>query len=83
VASAAVPAGRRPRTLIGLVAAHAPAFRSAGRRLAAAARGHAVSVAAFAAVDYGAFGIGAAHHAAGWIVTGLSAMVLDFLIRGE
>ena len=30
----------------------------------------------------GSFGFSAGHHAAGWIVTGVSVLLLDFQVRG-
>ena len=60
-------AGRK-RTRPGAVAA-----------VVAKAREHVVTVAALASVDLGAF-----HtcQAAGWIVTGVSLLALDFAVRG-
>ena len=81
--TAALPRVRR--SLLGKLAVAAVArqrTRSAAGRLAAAAakaREHVVTFAALASVDIGAFHICAA---AGWIVTGLSLLALDFAVRG-
>ena len=79
--TAVVPGGRR--SLLGQVAAAVAGLRGrpAGRlaALAAVARQHVVTAAALASVDFGAF---RASGAAGWIVSGVSALVLDFAVRG-
>ena len=80
---AAVTAGRR--SLLGKTAAYAAArkrTRTGAGKLAAVvarAREHVVTFAALASVDMGAFHICSA---AGWIVTGLSLLALDFAVRG-
>ena len=84
---AAVTAGRQ--SLAGKAASYAAARKrtrvSAGTVAAAVAkaREHVVTFAALASVDLGAF------HAplhlggfAGWIVTGVSLLALDFAVRG-
>lgn len=48
-------------------------------QLAAKAREHVVTVAALASVDIGAFHGG---QVAGWVVTGLSLLALDFAVTG-
>ena len=73
------------RSLLGKTAAAGVARRRtrvAAGKLAAAvakAREHVVTFAALAAVDTGAFHI---CPAAGWIVTGVSLLALDFAVRG-
>ena len=47
--------------------------------LLAAARDHVVTVAALVSVDIGAFHGG---QVAGWVVTGVSLLALDFAVRG-
>lgn len=84
MASPAVPA-----TLIGKLAArrHPAAItgrlvsraRARAARLAAAVREHGTTVAAFAAVDLGAF---QAWRPAGWITLGVLALVFDWQVRG-
>ena len=70
---------RGRRSLIGELAGALPGVRSLAARILPLIREHAVSVAAFAAVDYGAFGLS---RYAGWIVTGVSVLLLDFTVRG-
>jgi hypothetical protein len=79
VATAAFPRGRR--SLIGRLAAAAGdgRARKAAAAVVAAAREHLPTLAAFAAVDYGAFQAAAA---AGWIVTGVTVLLLDWKVRG-
>lgn len=81
-----------PVTLIGKLAARRRQAAGAGPRrvsglarvaalcspVVAAAREHGPTIAAFAAVDLGAF---EASGPAGWIVTGLSVLFLDWKIR--
>lgn len=67
-ASAAVAARRRARGAAGRVAV-----------FAAKAREHVVTTAALVSADVGAFHI---CQAAGWIVTGVSLLALDFAVRG-
>ena len=78
---AAVTAGRR--SLLGKAASAVGARKRAkpGRLAAvvAAVREHVVTVAALASVDVGAFHGG---QVAGWIVTGVSLLALDFAVRG-
>ena len=76
MASAAIPRGR---SLIGSLADAAPAIGRAVSRAMPFVREHAVTVAAFAAVDWGCWDAG---RVAGLIVTGVSALVLDWLVRG-
>jgi hypothetical protein len=82
VVTAALPRPRR-RSLIGKAAAALAARRSGkpGKlaALAAVARQHVVTAAALASVDFGAFHAGLV---AGWIVTGVSLLVLDFAVTG-
>jgi uncharacterized MAPEG superfamily protein len=80
----AAVAASRPGTLIGRLAAlRVPRAgrrtRSLAARAAAAAREHATTLAAFAAVDLGAF---EASRPAGWIVTGLSLLIVEWKVRG-
>lgn len=76
-----------PVTLLGKLAARRHQAALAGRRvavpawaarLAAAAADHVTTLAAFAAVDLGAF---QAWRPAGWIVTGLSLLVFEWKVR--
>ena len=75
--------GRSRRSLLGqLLAAVAVALPRARGLLAAAVpavREHLVAFAAFTAVDYGAF---TAWHSGGWIMLGVSVLLLEFKIRG-
>ena len=66
---AVVTAPGARRSLLGKVSA----------ALAAAARQHVVTVAALTSVDIGAFHAGPV---AGWIVTGVSLLALDFAVTG-
>lgn len=81
MAAVAVAPGRR--SLLGKVsAALSTRKRTRPGRLAAVAakaREHVVTVAALVSVDIGAF-----HgcQVAGWVVTGLSLLALDFAVRG-
>jgi hypothetical protein len=71
-----------PRSLLGKVAGSLGRSVRARRRvaaLAAAVREHCVTVAAFGAVDYGAF---QASHVAGWIVGGVLLLIADWKIQG-
>lgn len=85
VADVADAAAAGSGSLLGkTLAFHAPRRRSLGlRKLAAAAapavREHVATFTAMAAIDMGAF---QASTAAGWIVTGLSVLVLDWKIQG-
>jgi hypothetical protein len=76
MASAAVPGGR---SLVGSLIASAPGFRRLAARVRPLIREHAGTVAAFTAVDYGAFGMS---RYVGWIVTGVTILLLDFMVRG-
>jgi hypothetical protein len=84
VVTAALPRPRR-RSLFGKASAAIAARRArAGRpgklaALAVIARQHVVTAAALASVDFGAFHAGPA---AGWIVTGVSLLTLDFAVTG-
>lgn len=71
----------RSRSLLGRVvlSVRSPAARRMLLAVMVAAREHAASFAAFAAISYGAF---QAATAAGWIVSGVSVLVLDWQIRG-
>jgi hypothetical protein len=81
--SAATISRNAPRSLLGqLLAALAvllPATRRLTGRCIPVVREHMTTVAAFAAVNYGAF---SAWHHGGWIVLGVSALLLDFKFRG-
>lgn len=70
---------RPGRSLIGSLVAAAPGFRRLAARVLPLVREHAVSVAAFAAVDWGCWDAG---RVPGLIVTGVSVLLLDFTIRG-
>ena len=78
MATAAFPAA--PRSLLGKLSSALAGGR--GRRLAAlagaAAREHLPTVAGLGAVCFGAFEAAAP---AGWIVTGLSLLVLEWKVR--
>ena len=82
---AAVSAPSARRSLLGkAVSAAAARRRASGRpnRLAAAAvvaRQHLMTAAALAAMDFGAFHAGPV---AGWVVTGVSLLALDFAVTG-
>lgn len=65
---AAVSARRRPRTGPSRLAA-----------LAVKAREHVLTAAALASMDFGAFHAGPV---AGWVVTGVSLLALDFAVTG-
>lgn len=79
----AVTVGRAgPRSLLGRVAGSLGRSARGRKRVSAAAafvREHCVTVAAFGAVDYGAF---QASHVAGWIVGGVLLLVADWKIQG-
>ena len=80
---AVVTAPGARRSLLGKVST-ALAARRTGKpsklaALAAAARQHVVTVAALTSVDIGAFHAGIA---AGWIVTCVSLLALDFAVTG-
>lgn len=83
MATAALPRARR--SLLGkAVAAVAARTRKPGRpnklaALAARAREHMMTAAALASMDFGAFHAGPV---AGWIVTGVSLLALDFAVTG-
>jgi hypothetical protein len=78
-------APRSRRSLIGTVAAVVAArVRSRSRpsrlgALAAQAREHVVTVAAFAAADLGAFEV---WHHGGWFAVTVTLLALDFAVRG-
>ena len=70
------------RSLLGKAAAHIGRSAKGRHRVAAAVsavREHCVTVAAFAAIDYGAF---TASHVAGWVMTGVSLLLIDWKIQG-
>ena len=84
---AAVTAGK-PSTLVGqilalLVALNRPRSgkkaRAFAARFAVAAREHVTTVAAFTAIDLGAF---QASVVAGWIVLGVSLLLVEYKVRG-
>ena len=80
-----VSAPRPRRSLLGTALSAAQArVRSRGRsarlaHAAAVARQHVVTAAALASVDVGAFHAGPV---AGWVVTGISLLALDFAVTG-
>lgn len=79
---AAVAAGARRPLLSKAAGAVAARRKAPGRQLGAAlaaAREHVVTVAALSSIDFGVF---RASSVAGWIVCGVSLLVLDFAIRG-
>ena len=61
------------------MAARRPGRPSRLAAAAAVARQHVVTAAALASVDVGAFHAGPV---AGWVVTGLSLLALDFAVTG-
>ena len=65
--------------LLAAVAVAAPRFRVVITAAVPAVREHMAAFAAFAAVDYGAF---TAWHHGGWIMLGVSVLLLEFKIRG-
>src|SRR5258706_13320428 len=76
---AAIPHGRH-RSLVGALIEAAPGVRRVAAKALPFVREHVVSVAAFAAVDYGAFGLS---RYAGGIGLGVSAVGFDWLVRGR
>lgn len=81
-------AARRPATLIGQLLALLAALirprdgrraRALAGRIAAAAREHVTTVAAFASIDLGCF---RASMVAGWIALGVSLLLVEWKIRG-
>lgn len=77
MATAALPRPRR--SLFGKLAAlRSPAARKLTAQAAALVREHVTTVAALGAIDLGAF---RAATAAGWIVTGVSLLLLEFKVR--
>ena len=80
---AAVTAAPSGRSLLGKLSGTLAGRRKArpGRVAAvvAKAREHVVTFAALASVDTGAFHGG---QVAGWVVTGVSLLALDFAVRG-
>jgi hypothetical protein len=85
---AAVTAGGKPSTLVGQILALIAALnrpRSGKRakalasRFGVAAREHVTTVAAFASIDLGCFRASAV---AGWIVLGVSLLLLEWKVRG-
>lgn len=81
VLMAAVAARGARRSLVGRLADTAGDGRLGrlGALAAAAVREHLPTLAALGSVDYGAFRAAAA---AGWIVTGVSVLLLDWKVRG-
>lgn len=77
---AAVTAAPGRRSVLGkLVAAAGDGrARKLGAQLLAVAREHLPTVAAFAAVDYGAF---QGSPAAGWVMVGVTGLLLDWKVR--
>lgn len=65
--------------LLGAVAVASPRLRGVISACVPAIREHLAAFAAFTAVDYGAF---TAWHSGGWIVLGVSVLLLEFKIRG-
>jgi hypothetical protein len=84
VVTAALPRPRR-RSLIGKATAALAARKTRTGKpgklaaFAAVARQHVVTAAALGSVDFGAFHGGPV---AGWVVTGVSMLVLDFAVTG-
>jgi hypothetical protein len=82
---AAVSAPSARRSLLGKsLSAAAARRRTPGKPnrlavLAAKAREHVLTAAALASMDFGAFHAGPV---AGWIVTGVSLLALDFAVTG-
>ena len=82
---AALSAPGARRSLIGKAVSAAAARRRAGGRpnrlaaLAVQVRQHLVTAAALAAMDFGAFHAGPV---AGWVMTGVSLLALDFAVTG-
>lgn len=76
VASAALPRGR---SAAGSLLAAVPSLRRLAARVLPLIREHAVSAAAFAAIDWGCWDAG---RVPGLIVTGISVLLLDFTVRG-
>lgn len=76
VTSVAVP---RRRSLIGALIDASPGIRRLAARAMPFVREHAVTVAAFTAVDWGCWDAG---RVPGLIVTGVTALVFDWLVRG-
>jgi hypothetical protein len=71
-----------PRSLLGKLAANIGRTAKGRHRVAAVAaavREHVVTFAAFAAIDYGAF---TASHVAGWVMTGVSLLIIDWKLQG-
>lgn len=83
MATLSAPAARR--SLLGkAVSAAAARRRTSGKpnrlaALAVQARQHLMTAAALAAMDFGAFHAGPV---AGWVVTGVSLLALDFAVTG-
>ena len=77
--AAVAASGVRRRSLITSLLIALPAIRPHAVKALALAREHITTVAAFSAVDYGAF---TAARPAGWITLGVSLLVLDWQIRG-
>lgn len=82
---AAVTAGtRRPRSLLAKATSALASRKRTGKpgaltAVLAVAREHVVTFAALASVDFGAFHGG---QIAGYVVTGVSLLALDFAVRG-
>ncbi len=72
-------AARGHQSLIGVLVDAAPNVRKLAARALPVIREHAVTVAAFGAVDWGCWDAG---RVPGLIVTGVSVLVLDWLVRG-
>lgn len=83
MATTALPGARRSLAgkIMSVVSARKRRPGAQGKLAAAAkvAREHVVTFAALTSVDFGVF---KASGVAGWIVTGVSLLVLDFAVRG-
>lgn len=85
---ASVTAGKKPSTLIGQVLAllavlnrprDGQKVKAFAVKAVAAAREHVTTVVAFASIDLGCFRASAV---AGWIVLGVSLLIIEWKIRG-
>jgi hypothetical protein len=74
-----VAAVRGRRSLIGALIDAAPGFRRLAAKTVPYIREHAVTAAAFSAIDWGCWDAG---RIPGLIVTGASVLLLDWLVRG-
>ena len=79
MAAVTVPAGRSLLGKVRAARAARPGVPAVITALLAKGREHVVTFAALASADFGAFHWGPG---VGWIVTGVSALLLDFAVRG-